>query len=313
MNKVIKIICCIAAGLLVAGGILVLIGRGFGGNLAYQFLGGNGGVFITDDNCISETTELNRFTKLDLSTSLVDVELEIGDEYKLEAYAPENLQPEIKLENDKLIVKQPNMVMSVNVNTFKTSPYYKLTVPEGTYTVDIMTTSGNITVKDVDITGTVYATSGDSFISGVDSASLDLTSTSGNLSLTDCKIDDCVIGCTSGDAILKNVEAEKLKSGSTSGNLILDDVKTQEMNLSATSGDFKGSDITADKINIDGTSSNIIMDLSGEAFDYDYDISTNSGDIKIGDTSCEHSYKVEAGNKKKIVVNTTSGDIQFKF
>lgn len=315
MNKVVKYICIGAAIAAGAGIIIALIGRAFSGNVHSETFSISFGdtITVTADDCINEKSELKEFSSLHIDATMVDIEIVKGDKYELEVNVPEELIPEVTEEGGKLYIKQPKNE-NIAMNVVNAKLYYKITVPnDDVIDTEIVVTSGDVAVKDVNLEGMIQQTSGDSSISGVKSEKLVLEATSGSALIQDAEVDIIEAGRTSGDAKLCGVKSSKLDINATSGEIEIDDSDISDVTAEVTAGDIEAERLTVDNFTVGGTSAEVDLQLVGNVEDYDFDISTTSGDIEVGGTSSEHSYKTSGGKDKKINISTTSGDVEIKF
>lgn len=318
MKRSVKILCIVAGGLVCLGLIIGALGRAFKGTFNVgifnvgSFNTGFVGMTVTEADILTETKELLPFNELEIQASLTDVIINKGDKYSLEISAPEELMPEVSEENGKLIIKQPK-VSSISLVGGKI--FYKLSVPsDDVIDAHIDLSSGDISVNDVNVKGTLSQSSGNLKMSGVRSDYLNLSSSSGEAELGDCMVKDINIEHTSGDIVLGCVGADKISVKSTSGDISFDAVVAEdELSAEITSGDIEGKDCSFKNVSINGTSTEVKLGLRGSVSDYDYSIDSNTGDIKVDTMEMERSYKTNSGADRKIVVDTTSGDVEITF
>lgn len=303
---------CIIAGILIAAGIVVFgIGKVFNGQIDTGIFSLYRGITVTEEDLIKETREISPFGELQIEATLADIYILKGDKYELEISAPEELIPEIKEQNGKLIVKQPKIG---TFNLINASVYYKLTVPsDEIIKTDITVTSGDISIEGVNMEGHVGQTSGDVKVADVAAANLKLEATSGNAVMTSCKIDEISLNHTSGAVSLNDTTAKKVTFNSTSGDLILNNIVTDEFNAHVTSGEIEASACDIKNVKVEGTSSDINMNLSGSTLDYEYAIHTLSGKIEVDTMKMEHTYTTQNGSANTISIDTTSGDVKITF
>ena len=313
MNKIVKYICIGAAIAVGAGIIIALIGRAFSGSVNLETFSVGSTITVTADDCINEKTELKEFSSLRMDATMIDIEVVKGDKYELEINVPEEFIPEVTEEGGKLYIKQPKNE-NISMNIVNAKLYYKITVPDDdVIDTEIIVTSGDVTVKDVNLEGMIQQTSGDSNISGVRSGKLVLKATSGSTMIQDAEVDSIEVGRTSGDVNLRGVKSSSLDIEATSGEIEIDDSDISDVSVEVTSGDVDAERLTVDNFTVGGTSAEVDLHLVGNVEDYDFDINTTSGDIEVGGVSSEHSYKTNAGKDKKINISTTSGDVEIAF
>lgn len=125
-----------------------------------------------------------------------------------------------------------------------------------------------------------------------------------NVNYSDLKLDIYIpknynnninITTTSGDLKLSNINIKDLDLGTTSGDIELEDIITKTITGNSTSGDLELINVSADNIAFNSTSGDIEMkNISGNVT-----VNTTSGDVK----SLYKDYK------NVININSTSGDI----
>lgn len=312
MKSSVKILCIVAGALVCLGLVIGGLGWVFKGTFNIGIFNVGPGMTVTEADILTETKELQPFNELEIQASVTDVIVSKGGKYRLEISAPKELMPEVREENGKLIIKQPK-VSSINI--IGANIFYKLYVPsDDVIDANITVSSGNIIVYDVNVKGTLSQSSGDLKMTGIKSDYLKIDATSGEAELGNCMVKDINIEHSSGDVDLGCVYSDKISIKSTSGNVIFDSVVAEdELSIGITSGDIEGKACSFNNVSINGTSSEVELGLRGSVSDYDYAIETLSGDIKIDTMEMENSYKTNNGASKKIVVDTTSGDVEITF
>lgn len=311
MKKSIRWICIIA-GILVAAGIcLAAVGWLFKGEFRPDIFNVGSSAVITEANNKKEVISIKPFTKLTIDASAMDVYLVKGDKYELEVMVPQELMPKVEESNGHLDIKQPKIN---NINIVNTHIYYKVTVPnDDMVDVDIECTSGDINIDSVNFTGFVSQTSGDLSISNVNSEDLSFGSTSGGLSVKNLQAKNMIIEHTSGSMLFDGVVADRINIEVTSGESYFSNVTLSNLEMETTSGEIETQKCDIKNININGTSADIELNLSGSEEDYDYDIQTTSGDIKVGTMETERKYSTNGGKNQKIAIDITSGDTKIAF
>ena len=140
--------------------------------------------------------------------------------------------------------------------------------------LELETTSGNISINDVEAECEIGATSGDIYIEKLDATEVNLGATSGNMTLEEIK-GDLNAGTTSGDIFIGRIEGKKHEIGCTSGKVTVEDGKG-DFEIETTSGDVFLKKVSGSKHKIETTSGDIdIQEGKGE-----FDTETNSGDVR---------------------------------
>lgn len=316
----------VAVGMIIAGSIIALIGRAFGGsfkqNVAYNI---NNGIFriiydedidgptFSNTKLINETSEVQGFRSLVVETTSIDIQIVRGPKYQIEYNVPEIYIPEIFEGNGTLFITQPSVSKS-GMNITIGDLYYKITVPSyDEFEAEVASTSGDISISGVNFRGKAVSTSGKTEINKVTSSKLDLNGTSGSIDISKSTVTELTTGRSSGSCNISDLECTKLEIGSTSGSADLNKVKTHDLKFKSTSGSIDSTDLTADNITVAATSGSVKLELNGSESDYGYDISSTSGSIEIGSTKSSNSYQRDNHTDKLINVDTTSGSTHIRF
>lgn len=161
--------------------------------------------------------------------------------------------------------------------------------------LELETTSGNISINDVEAECEIGATSGDIYIEKMHGSEQHIGATSGNITIKDGR-GDLNLGTSSGDIYIEKLDATEVNLGATSGNMTLEEIKG-DLNAGTTSGDIFIGRIEGKKHEIGCTSGKVTVE-DGKG---DFEIETTSGDVFL---------KKVSGSKHKI--ETTSGDIDIQ-
>ncbi|MCR5355945.1 MAG: DUF4097 domain-containing protein [Lachnospiraceae bacterium] len=291
MNRTGKIILLIAVCMIPIGAFLVAVGIHFGGKTSWS-IGLGKGVTPTSQEVVSGEVDLKDFDSLKVDVASIDVNIQEGDSYRIEYTVREGMEPKITESSGKLTVKQPDSVgMGFNFG-FDTQPnVYNITVPKGSsIDIDAESASGEITIRDIDISGKVEASSGDITISGSEGKELSVETSSGKISCDSVEVKSADFKASSGEINLSGITADEVKCNTSSGDVELKDSKVSDVEMEASSGEIE-------------------IELDGDEDDYSYDISASSGDIKVNGQTAEKRFEKDGG-KGKISVKTSSGDIK---
>ncbi len=155
---------------------------------------------------IDNTVSLDRFDTVKTDTTSINLYLEKGDGYSLEYHVFEEYVPQYKVDNGKLVIKQPSIIgfKGFHFDRIGEEQYYKLTVP-----------------KDAEL------------------SELDLHFTSGDFVASDIVTKETELNYTSGKAELDNFVTEEIEVDMTSGDFNCDEISFDEADIKATSGTVK--------------------------------------------------------------------------
>lgn len=327
MKGSLKAIITIALCLVVIGAVVFGIGYMMSGN-------GADGEHETSRSLrtyVQETGNVSAFDEMDIETSSEDINITTGDHFEVSYKLPDDVSIDIDVKDERLVIRLEHPFTIFGFDT--QNSYINVLVPAGEYDAQISSTSGDVSVSNIDLSGSLNSTSGDVSVSGVegdgfkvDTTSGDVTveklkgkkvslqSTSGEIEVSECTADELKLDSTSGDIYVKYSEADSLDVNSTSGMTTLVECKAEKLEQDSSSGDFTATLCKFDDINAESSSGNIKIELDGyKRDDFDYKISTASGDIKVGDMELEKELKMNNDADGKIEIDTASGDIEVSF
>lgn len=340
MKKLLIVLSIISAGMLCLGGAFIGIGKTLGGKLSWSVgVGKDGKISENADEIIEESGELDSFDKIVYDGTVLDFWIVEGDKYSYEYKTDSHLKPEITCENSELKIIQQN-TGGVEINflsvDFTSKNYIIITVPSDSklYEVQLSETSGSITSENINLYGSVNASSGEINLSGINNdkdLSVNITSgdvtiaestfnnfvydcKSGNININGCVINDVDLQITSGDINVKNSFCEGFKFEASSGNLDLDNVETDSFAIEITSGNINCEKLTTGNVTFKASSGNIDIELAGKADDYNYNLSKTSGDISVEGNSFDSTYIInDSSRSKSITGKIISGDVDISF
>ena len=293
-----KIVVMIIAAIMVVSGICMLvIGLTVGASPVIS-IGNKKTAENKEIKIVSDTVDLDDFDKAKIDLSSIDMIIEKGSDYKLEYRVYEEDVPKYNVSGDKLTLTQPRNT-SFFMFDFRTvadreKEYYKLTLPDDLEDLDLVVSSGDITINGINIDGRIDLSSGDININDSEGKDLEITTSSGCITIANAEYKKLRFDVSSGDVKITDSGIDKLKGESSSGYQTFDGLKTDEIDLRASSGD-------------------ITLTIDGDEDDYSFDIDTSSGDIKVGDKKMEDDYESGDGKKGSIKIDTSSGNVTVNF
>jgi len=202
----------------------------------------------------------------------------------------------IKIENDKLIIKEPWQKWYYNMSLFNwvnNKMNIELYIPAsiaGNGSITLV--SGDLEMKGITFIEnlTVTTTSGNVKIDGITAINTEFKSTSGDYKINNCEFNQTTMKLTSGDITAAGFINTKFTANVTSGDMKLQNFRADDVNISAVSGDVK-------------------LWLPNPKSDYKFNLSTMSGDKSIGNGSSA-AVNIET---KPVKISTLSGDINIYF
>ena len=226
------------------------------------------------------------------------------------------------IKNSSVKIYLPEDADLSTIKITSTSGDIKLQTPFSCDNINVNSISGNIILADIQATeGDFDSASGDIALSGFISKSMKANAISGNVSITGGKLGSCRIETASGDIICMGEFSGDIQVNSISGNVKLDlslndnikDSKLGSCRIETTSGDISCIGEFLGDIRMNSISGNVNLGLSLAEDDYNYDIRSLSGSIKIGDTHIERKYSRDNHALNSINIETTSGDTNISF
>ena len=127
---------------------------------------------------------------------------------------------------------------------------------------------------------------------------LELSATSGDVQLFDCRCDRLDAGATSGSFSLKGCAGREFELGATSGELCAEDCRCDTLTATATSGDISVR-CEAKEIRLESTSGSIRCEKVSALCDVSIDTTSGTVRLNLLDTSSDQRIRIE----------TTSGDV----
>lgn len=336
---------------------------------------------VVGGTVVEGSMTLDAFDELSVDNTSIDFVMQTGSEWRLDYCVPEGKEPVVKQNGGSLSIMEPENI-SMNVSLSGKTIQYRVTVPEGTeLDTEIMTSSGDISIKadgadgrklenrvglelkgkisstsgeikleGIGASGEVLSSSGDVAISRAAGDKLDVSTTSGEITLTEAKYDRVSAESSSGDVEVADLTVAELKTGTTSGRFNAEGIEAKEFSHSSSSGSVKMNKVAAEKIGVGTTSGSITLSdceaetmkaeassgsirleldrvehvecgstsgsvtltLPGSEDDYSYDIKCTSGTITIDDAKYGNKVQRDGGDKK-VKVNTSSGSVKIEF
>lgn len=172
--------------------------------------------------------------------------------------------------------------------------------------IEIEATSGDVDLSDISADVRVDVTSGDVEIEDM-TGRLEVESSSGDLDLTD--IDGAIrTRSSSGDVEIRQFNGN-IQSRTTSGELTISRGKGA-LSLRTTSGNIEGYDIEiTDDLYLEASSGEIEVELVNDIEDLNFELESNSGDLRAGRRTGEKDLYIKRGDGFWVRGVTTSGDI----
>ena len=273
--------------------------------------------------------EAQNISKVKIRGSFVDVEVTEGNKVYFEGVIRGNGDKGdykfiTNIEGDALVIE-----VKSNTNSWSSSrtrdSYIKLQITKGVE-LDIDNSSGDIEINYLDAAESkIGASSGDVTLLGVVS-DLEIRTSSGDIVAKNVKGDlsvrttsgdheyydvtgDLAIVATSGDIFVEDFNG-KLTLESTSGDVELEEANG-EFEIRSTSGSIEGYNVLlkGDAF-FKASSGDIEIDFENDLDDLSFDLSSSSGDIKVGSDSADKKLKISRGGYEVTGI-TSSGEQRY--
>lgn len=303
MNRILKKVAFCSFLAVLAGLLLLVLGVCFGGHLGMAIDLKEHEVYTeANKDYIEDTKSLSAFNSISVKGGIQDISIVTGEEYKVEYYLRGSRAPKMEVSDHTLTLsaKNPksNINFGVNFMDFfwgeEKDNYICITVPEN---VDLKNVTVNLEAGDIKILD-----------SSLESVKLDLEA--GDLSIENSSIQDvqCILEC--GNIKLQNSTFNNLAGKLESGDFKMISVVADKLQYESEYGDVKIADSTIDQIVMKGESSDVDIQLNGSLNDYDLDIVTDDGDVKINGERQGDVIKMDHGRQKGIQLETEYGDVK---
>lgn len=259
-----------------------------------------------EKNLSSETFiyEKNEFTDIDISVVNNPVIVLPSEDDKIKVvivYESYETLTEEKTDNKLSITVKSKWFESFfngfsmfNLSDFLLERTVYIYLPDLAYDLDIKTSNGIVTVKDVSLrNGTLKSSNGSINISNSMFATLGAHTSNGTIDLS-------------------NVNAQKADLEISNGRLKLNSINISELIGNSSNGQILGSKITSDSVHLVTSNGYIKISVIGTFDDYKLTTKTSNGKVKINGTT----YGNDTYHKDKtpsVVVRTSNGNIDVNF
>lgn len=231
-----------------------------------------------DYNRITYSEDLDSFNTINIDASVMDITIEIGDNYHLTYDCVSFLAPEINVKNDTLTLTQPSVPRFGGSNN---RCEMTLTIPSGAVlnNATIEADVGNITITDISM------------------GYIELQADVGEISLNSCDFNNSDIEADIGNLKINSCNLGKAEINADMGN------------INMTSCDFTDIEVSNDMGNI---SLSTDMDLSG----YSMDIATELGNLTINGENHKRHYNQSAADSPdtyRLIIENEAGNIDVNY
>lgn len=299
---------------------LLMIGLGFGMHGSKEVSFDNWKPRVGQDSRVNKVyPKISKFTEIDVSATEADIIFVRGSKYAVEYSGRTKYKPSVRVENQKLIVRQTqsgsnefHLSFGYNDNS-ESAERIIVSVPQDVSLdrVKAKSTLGDIKVNDREINDLeLTSNAGDIGLNNVTASKVEISASDGDLALNKVHLNSGTISQKNGDMMLKTGEVSQVKVQNQDGDVSYSDVKLNNGSLEMQDGDFE-----ADRISVVGSYSvnnsdgdNIVRNSQAGG----YHLTTSGGTNKLYGRSSENNM-VQNNEKSNILrMLTNDGDNEVK-
>ena len=315
-----KIWLIIAAIMMVVGLALAAIGTAKGGSWRFKIK--NFKMVTTDDNYVTDTIKYNdseAFKKIIVDSQTIDINIQKGDSYSVTYFVPEDSIPEINNKNGVLDINttEDDGFTFFDFSFLKSdkNPYITITTPYADTTdFKVKSSTGDITVTDLDFEGLLKSSTGDIKIDNGSLGYVDITTSTGNIIVNGITSVSINVDTSTGETKLTNsTVSEKFYVESSTGDIDFINGFVSRFEVSGSTSDVTVNNSKIDSVNIAVSTGEVTLGLIGDESDYSFDLHSSTGDIELNNAEFEKNYKKDTSGSNSIYVKTSTGDIDIDF
>ncbi len=309
-------VCFMVGGLLLAG-----VGTAMGGTTQFSYEFTNGKFEFNDgsESYVGDTVKVSKFDKLVVNSNVIDVEIsDSGKDYEVTYYVPKNYVPTIS-DGDTLTIKVPNdNDEGLHLNLFSVGSFNdaKITInipsSDKNLKFEVESSTGDITVENIDFNGSVKSSTGDVAISDAELGDVELITSTGDIYYSNIKCPSLNMTTSTGQSHIDDSDIDSLTAKTQTGDIDVNDSKIDSVKIEGSTSDIEFEDVETDDVYIKVSSGECELDIDGSAKDYSCSLSSSTGDIEVNGTEYEKQYTLNGGSKN-ITVTTSTGDITVDF
>ncbi len=284
--------------LLAIGALCLIIGLISGGKADFRINYSAQKVYVEDQNYISDTISLDKFSHADIQVDNCDIIVKCGPEPKLEYKIPEEYSFSQQFVNRELkITAKQKTTFSFDLSFFsKSSSYILLTVPEKDFKkLNATSDNGDIELKKVNALS-IFAETG-----------------SGDISISEIDVSNLTATTDNGDIFVNNSKANRTTTLETdNGNISSNSSEFHHIKIENDNGDIllKQCDITNGTIECDNGDIDARLIRAGELA---LELYTDYGDITVNQKKYDSNAHIPASNDvlspNLLKIKTDNGDI----
>jgi len=319
MKKSRKVWLIIALLMMVVGVGFASVGTAMGGRWGMIFDWDNFRIVSTSKEIVSDKVSIDgSFKKLDIKTSTVDVNIKVGNENTLEYKVPEAYKPEITTVGNTLsvVTRERNGFTLFNFDFGRDEEsYINITLTEDMFkefmNLEFSTSTGDLYIDSVDITGHIETSTGDVRLTGLKSNGISIDGSTSDVYISDCNINGSLkTSLSTGEVIIKNlVITEKYEAETSTGDIEISHSEIPWFIMDGSTSDLKVKSSEMNKVEVNTNTGDVELELNGNEKDYEIKLHTSTGDMNVCGREMDGKSYESPSAEKKINVQTSTGDI----
>ena len=324
MKKGLLITVLLMIALFLAGAVLIVIGIVRGGSLAFTVDFMNQRVTTSKDReLLKGEVETDSFDAIYIDVDAADFSIVEGDTYMVKYQLYDDTEPVIEVKDGVLNVKRLMDGKSgfigfdfAGFNDPKEKTFVELTVPKGTSfgKSSIIVNAGSVKVSGYDFAElNLEVDAGDIDFSDMTTDSLDINIDAGDITLNNINTGSLTIDNDAGAVNLDTVTADTFEADNNFGAITINKCELKDISLSTDTGDIDIKELRCDKASIEADVGAIDLNMIGEEADYDYELGTDAGNVKVAGNVKGDEYQTNNGKSKQIKIENDCGDITITF
>lgn len=336
-KNLLKNIWLICGGAILVGVILCMIGFCCGGAKPVS-VGQNGIVIRSNTKHTTQDLNLNAFQSLDMNIQNADIEFVASDKYGIEIcyYGDENLI-RYSIENNTLKVTDgsKDQIHLIDLNFLYQNNVIKIYMPQKAVleNVKIANSCGNLHINGFSAQKTdISCSSGDVTMWDVSSKSLKIMNNCGGIDMRSITSDTMWVKTSAGNITMKDLTSSNTDTFNDCGNVTVNSSKlgnatfenhagnidalritTTQLDAKNKCGNMKFDGELGGKSTLDDKSGNIDFATSLSDKDYEYNLSTNCGNIKVNGTDHAAHIKESSNAANNLVITNSCGNVNANF
>ena len=223
--------------------LFIVIGLGISVYVMNEFNWDFSKLNTTQYNKVSyEINDVFNSIEIDCNTIDIAIKPSSDDNYKVEVYESDKIKYDVKVDENKLIINEIDereLIDYIGIKVFNN--YLTLYVPNDKYeSLNISITTGDLTIEDLSIDNiNLNFTTGDIYLNNINCNYLNIKGTTGDVYLNNVIVtNEMIIKNTTGDITLNKCDASYIKINTTTGDIECILLSNKNFIVSSVTGDY---------------------------------------------------------------------------